>query len=235
MTSGSDDYTSSGYTGGLYPATAGYDMATGLGTPLASGYRAPGVASTFYPGLSALMCYVYATRNVSPSVTRLSPNAGPVKGGNTITVTGKGFLPIRGADIAEIGSRKVAATCGTATTCRIRMPAHSSGTAAIRIDVEDLATSKATSHSRYQYAPAPSLSALSPGHGTARGGTRVTIRGHNFIGRLVVHFGKKLARIVSHSSTKIIVVAPAGKGSVTVTVAAAGGTSAATSKARYRY
>ncbi len=235
VTSGSDDYTSSGYTGGLYPATAGYDMATGLGTPLASGYRALGVASTFYPGLSALMCYVYATRNVSPSVTRLSPNAGPVKGGNTITVTGKGFLPIRGADIAEVGSKAVAATCSTATTCRIKMPAHSSGTAAIRIAVEDLATSKATSHSRYQYAAAPSLSALSPGHGTARGGTRVTIRGHNFIGRLVVRFGRKVARIVSHSSTKIIVVAPAGKGSVTVTVAAAGGTSAAIAKARYRY
>jgi hypothetical protein len=235
VTSGSDDYASSGYSGGLYPATAGYDMATGLGTPLASGYRARGVASTFYPGLSALMCHVYATRDVSPSVTRLSPGAGPLEGGNTITVTGKGFLPIRGADIAEVGSKTVAATCSTATTCRIKMPAHGSGTAAIRMDVEDLATSKATSHGRYQYAAAPSLTALSPGHGATRGGTRVTIRGRSFIGRLVVHFGKKVARIASHSSTKIIVVAPGGTGTVPVTVTAAGGTSAATAKCRYRY
>ncbi len=166
VTSGGDDYAPSGYTGGLYPATPGYDMATGLGTPLASGYSAPGVASTFYPGLTALMCYVYATRNVRPSITRLSPGAGPVKGGTTITVTGTGFLPIRGADIADIGSRAVAASCSTATKCTIRMPAHSAGTAAIRMDVEDLVTSKATSRSRYQYAAAPSLSALSPRHGS---------------------------------------------------------------------
>ena len=235
VTSGNDDYTASDYTGGLYPATAGYDLATGLGTPLASGYRAPGIASTFYPGLSALMCYVYATRNVTPSITRVSPRAGPLKSGTTITVTGKGFLPIRGADVAEIGATTVAASCSTPTTCRITMPAHGAGTAAIRIDVEDLATSKATSHSRYQYAAAPILSALSPRHGRARGGARVTVRGHNFVGRLVVRFGGKVARIVSNSSTKIIVVAPAGRGTVTVTVSAAGGSSAATSNCRYRY
>jgi subtilase family serine protease len=235
VTSGTDDYAPSGYTGGLYPATVGYDMATGLGTPLASGYRAPGVASNFYPGLSALMCYFYATRNVTPSITRLSPRAGPLKGGTTVTVTGKGFLPIRGADIAEVGSRAVAASCSSATKCTIRMPAHSAGTAAIRIDVEDLVTSKATSHSRYRYAAVPSVSSLSPSHGRSRGGTRVTVRGYNFDGRLVVHFGKKIARIASDSSAKIIVVAPAGDGIVTVTVAAAGGTSAATASCRYRY
>jgi subtilase family serine protease len=235
VTSGNDDYISSGYTGDLYPATAGYDMATGLGTPLASGYRAPGIASTFYPGLTALMCYAYASRNVTPSVSRVSPRIGPLKGGTTITVTGKGFLPIRGADIAEIGATTVAASCSTATTCRIRMPAHSAGTAAIRIDVEDLATSKATSHSRYQYAAAPSVSAVSPNHGVARGGARVTVRGHNFLGRLVVHFAGKVARIVSSSLTKMIVVAPAGRGTVTVTVSAAGGSSAVTSNCRYRY
>ena len=33
VTSGTNDYTPDGYTGGLYPAGAGYDMATGLGTP----------------------------------------------------------------------------------------------------------------------------------------------------------------------------------------------------------
>jgi len=235
VTSGTDDDASSGYTGGLYPATTGYDMATGLGTPLASGYRAPGIASTFYPGLTALICYVYATRNITPSITRVSPRAGALAGGTTITVTGKGFLPIRGADIAEVGSTTVAASCSTATKCRIRMPAHRAGTAAIRIDVEDLATSKATSRSRYQYAAVPTLSALSPSHGKPRGGTRVTVRGRNFIGLLVVRFGKKTARIVSDSSTKIIVAAPAGRGTVTVTVTAAGGTSAATANCRYRY
>ena len=33
ITSGNNDYTPSGYTGGLYPAGTGYDMASGLGSP----------------------------------------------------------------------------------------------------------------------------------------------------------------------------------------------------------
>ncbi len=36
VASGTNDYSASGYTGGLYPAVTGYDMATGLGTPLAA-------------------------------------------------------------------------------------------------------------------------------------------------------------------------------------------------------
>jgi subtilase family serine protease len=36
ITSGNTDYTPSGYTGNLYPATGGYDLATGLGTPKAA-------------------------------------------------------------------------------------------------------------------------------------------------------------------------------------------------------
>jgi subtilase family serine protease len=40
ITSGNNDYTPSGYTGGLYPAGTGYDMASGLGTPIASGLTA---------------------------------------------------------------------------------------------------------------------------------------------------------------------------------------------------
>ncbi|HEY1651734.1 MAG TPA: fibronectin type III domain-containing protein [Acidimicrobiales bacterium] len=42
VTSGNNDYTPSGYTGGLYPATSGYDMASGLGTPTAALFS-PGV------------------------------------------------------------------------------------------------------------------------------------------------------------------------------------------------
>jgi hypothetical protein len=37
VTSGNNDYTPSGYTGGRYPATRGYDMASGLGAPMVSG------------------------------------------------------------------------------------------------------------------------------------------------------------------------------------------------------
>ncbi len=48
VTSGTNDYTPSGYAGGLYPATSGYDMASGLGTPTATLFS-PGVLCPFSP------------------------------------------------------------------------------------------------------------------------------------------------------------------------------------------
>ena len=62
-------------------------MASGLGTPVASGYSATG-PSTFYPGLTALMCFVYGTKNTTASISRVAPDAGPLKGGTTVTITG---------------------------------------------------------------------------------------------------------------------------------------------------
>jgi len=55
VTTGTNDWTPSGYTGGDYKATAGYNMATGLGTPKYAGLLShlcgtrPSVAGTFNP------------------------------------------------------------------------------------------------------------------------------------------------------------------------------------------
>jgi subtilase family serine protease len=243
ITSGNNDYLPTGYFGGLYPATRGYDMASGLGTPRASGYdlatsdRATGDPSTFYPGLSALMCFFYGAKSATTaSITKIMPAGGPLKGGNTVTITGTGFLPISGADEARIGSTVVRASCRNSTTCRVRMPGHGTGTVKIQITVEDgLEVTPATSKARYEYAPPAQISSLSPRSGPARGGTRVTIRGRHFVGTVVVHFGRRTARIVSRSATMLVVVAPRGSGTVTVTVSAAGGTSAPNPASRYRY
>ena len=73
ITSGNNDYTPSGYTGGLYPATTGYDMASGLGSPLVPGVGSGGSVSMFYPGLAAAMCQWYATKLTTTKVTAISP------------------------------------------------------------------------------------------------------------------------------------------------------------------
>jgi len=235
VTSGDNDFTPDGYTGGLYPATKGYDMASGLGTPVASGYSATG-PSTWYPGLTALMCAAYATKNTTASISKITPGAGPLKGGTTVTITGKGFLPIAGADEAAVGKKIISAACSSSTKCTIKVPREGAGTVNIQVAVEDgLEVSKLTTHDRYQYAAAAHITSLSPRSGSARGGTRVTIHGSNFVGTLTVHFGSRTARIVSHSATKLVVVAPRGSGTVTVKVSAAGGTSSPNPASRYRY
>jgi subtilase family serine protease len=227
VTSGTNAYAPSGYAGKLYPATKGYDLASGLGTPLLSGINR-GRGSTFYPGLAALMCLVYGQNVTSASVTGVSPRFGPLDGKQTVTVTGSGFLPIAGADFAEMGTTNVAATCTSTTQCTFVSPKGATGTVDVRIDTEDLGPSKTVAADRYQYVRAPGISSLSPDSGPPHGGNAVTIRGSAFYGTVTIHFGKKLGTHVHiKSPRRLTVIVPRGSGTVKVTVTAAGGTSAA--------
>ena len=61
--SGTNDYTPSGDYSGDYSAGPGFDLASGLGTPVVPGYRG-GRPSTYNPGLTALMCRQLATRHL---------------------------------------------------------------------------------------------------------------------------------------------------------------------------
>jgi subtilase family serine protease len=240
VTKGNNDYTPSGYTGGLYPATVGYDMTTGLGTPLVTGYTSSGAASMFYPGLAALMCYVYGTKLRTDAITGLSPNAGAANKTQKVTVTGKGFLPIAGADLAQVTStsgkvlKVVSASCSSTTKCTVSMPALSARTVDIQISAEDLALSKVTSASRFTYAKAPTVTSLSPAKDKA--GRTITIHGTNFVHVTAVRFGSKRGtKVRVISSTEITVTVPKGSGTVNVTVTAAGGTTKVTKACHFRY
>ena len=226
VTVGNNDYTPTGYNGGLYPATKGFDMATGLGVPLVSGEDGSGHTSAFYPGLAALMCQYYATKLTTTSVTAITPDAGPAGHAKLVTVHGTGFLPIAGADKVVIGSIVAPATCKSSTACTVTLPALSARTINVTMVTEDLAPTKVTAKDRFHYLNPPHVSALSPGKGTHKGGTTVTITGANFANVNSVRFGAKAAtHLKVISATKLTVVAPAGTGTVTVTITTAGGTS----------
>jgi hypothetical protein len=236
VTSGGNDYTPSGYTGGLYPATRGYDLASGLGTPLLAGFNGSGGTSMFYPGLAALMCWQYGTKLATTSVTRISPDQGPSAKSTTITITGSGFLPVAGADMAYIGSRQFPATCTSTTRCTVKLPPMRPGTVSIQISAEDFTLSSADTASHYRYVAAPTIKSLSPASGKRRGGNTITIRGTNFIGVTAVHFGaKRAAKIRIVSASEILATVPPGAGTVSVTVTAVGGTSPASRTSHYRY
>lgn len=83
ITTGNNDYTPSGLTSGLYKATPGYDMASGLGAPLVTSPSG---------GLATSLCSALgATR---PGVDSLSPATGPKKGGTKVTIAGYGFTDV---------------------------------------------------------------------------------------------------------------------------------------------
>jgi subtilase family serine protease len=154
ITSGNNDDTDSGYTGGLYPATRGYDMASGLGSPMTSGLS-KNIWYVYLAGLSQVLCHDSATRLKTVKVTSVSPSSGPGAKRTKVTVRGSGFLPISTADEAQIlwGSKvlaTVAASCST-TKCTLTVPAESARTVDIRIFADSLWASARTVHDHYRY------------------------------------------------------------------------------------
>ena len=82
ITEGNNDVY--GLDGGrMFPATTGYDLASGLGSP-----RLTGPAGS--AGLAYYLCS-YAAQASRPAVTGLSPSSGTTAGGESVTVTGSGF------------------------------------------------------------------------------------------------------------------------------------------------
>lgn len=152
--SGNNDYTNSGYTGGLYPATKGYDMASGLGTPMASG-NVNHTWFVFLSGLTQVLCHQSATRLKSVAISRLSPSSGQAGKKIKVTVFGRGFLPTKFADQAWIMSgnkvlAKLYAIC-TTTKCHFTMPKESARTVEIKIYASSLWHSRGTRADRFTF------------------------------------------------------------------------------------
>ncbi len=233
ITSGNNDYTPSGYADGLYPATTGYDLASGLGAPIVGGVGSTGGASTYFPGYTALMCRQLATALTTDRVAAVSPATGVAGETAQVTIDGTGFLPIAGADRVGVYSgatllATLTPSC-TTTACTVTLPAESPGTVDLRVSVEDGAYTSAVPADRFTYAAGvPRISSISPAKGTAGGGTKVTIHGSNFVDVKSVTFGGKAGtKVVVTSTTSLTVTTPKGtKGAtVKVVVTAAGGAS----------
>ena len=84
--------------------------------------------------------------------------------------------------------------------------------------------------------PPPTVTSLRPGSGTTRGGTIVIVHGTHLNGAIRVLFGTRVGtHLTVVNADAIRVTTPAGTGIVNVRVSTGGGTSAVTSKDRFRY
>jgi len=160
ITTGNNDYTPSGYSGGLYPATVGYSMAGGLGSPILAR------SGNFYPGLAAQLCWAYRTKLVTVSITGVSPQHGPSTSSTSVTVTGSGFLPIAGADALKVGATWVTASCATTTSCTATLPPTKPGTDNLLMLVEDMTFSPLAATDQFTFlGPDPTATISSPANG----------------------------------------------------------------------
>jgi len=170
----------------------------------------------------------------APTVTKISPAAGPTAGGTKVKISGKNLAKttsvIFGAAVAATITRN------TATQIVAVSPPGLAGTVDVTV-VTAGGTSAASAADQFAYVEAPTVTGVDPSVGPLKGGTQVTITGTNLIGATKVFFGKKaIFKFASKTDTQIVLTSPPGKaGTVDIRVVTAGGTSAVTSNDKFTY
>ncbi len=165
-----------------------------------------------------------------PSVTSISPAAGPEAGGTTVTILGTGFSTATEVDFN--GSALSSFTINSDTSISATSPDLGiTGTVGVTV----LTAGGTSPADTFTYDATPSVTGVSPAWGSANGAT-VTITGTDLEDAGAVYFGSNLGTITSYSPGQLQAVAPAGSpGMVHVTVVTPGGTSATSSADGFTY
>ncbi|MFE7745986.1 beta strand repeat-containing protein [Nocardia sp. NPDC057455] len=156
---------------------------------------------------------------MAPTITSLSPTAGPTTGNNNVTITGTGFT-----FVTTVRFGTVATTFTVDSTTQITAIAPpGAGTVPVTVITSPGGTSNGVP---YTYAGVPSLAGVSPSQGPTSGGNTVTLTGTNLTATTAVTFGATPASSFTvNSATQITAVAPPGTGTVQITATTPGGTS----------
>ena len=184
-------------------------------------------------GTSATTAADQFTYVAAPTVTKISPVAGSVSGGTSVTITGANLA---GATAVMFG--KIDAASFNISPAGQIVATSPAGTAAGSVDVTVVTaggTSKVSAADKFTYVAIPAVAKLTPAAGPMAGGTLVTITGTGLAGGSVF-FGKQQAKLKSVTATRIVAISPAGAaGTVAVTVTTTGGTSALVAADRFTY
>jgi hypothetical protein len=93
-----------------------------------------------------------AVYKFAPVVTAVSPNAGPIAGGTSVTVTGAGFAPGTTGSKFSFGTTKATAvTCASSTECTMLAPAHAAGTVEVTAIVNKISSAKQPPGDNFTY------------------------------------------------------------------------------------
>lgn len=152
----------------------------------------------------------------NPTLATVSPNAGPLAGGQAFTLSGSGYQT--GATVTVGGTAATSIVVVSGATITAVTPVGAAGPA--DVVVTNLDATSVTLTGGYTYANVPTVSSVTPNTGDVLGGTAVTIAGTNFATGATVRFGSTTATgVVVTSAAQITAVVPAGAaGAVTVTV-----------------
>ncbi|MFT4252288.1 MAG: IPT/TIG domain-containing protein, partial [Caulobacter sp.] len=187
-------------------------------------------------GTSAASTSDQFTYVAPPTVTAVSPSAGPTGGTTTVIITGTNLLNATAVTFG--GTAATGYTVNGATQITATAPAGSAGTVDVRVTTVG-GTSATSSADYYTYVAAPTINAVSPTAGPTGGGTTVVISGSGFSAAPTtgaVKFGASSATYTINSNTQITATSPANSaGTYDVTVTTPGGTSATSSNDQFTY
>ncbi|MCI0341961.1 MAG: IPT/TIG domain-containing protein [Planctomycetales bacterium] len=203
--------------GGLAATTITVVNATTITCQTPSGAMGPTtVVVTNVDAQQATLAGGYTFQGAAPTLSSVSPNAGPTAGGTLVTLTGTNFAA--GATVTFGGTQATSVTVASTTQITCVTPAGSIGPASVVVRNVDLQAAALPAGFTFQ-GPVPTLSTVSPNSGPLGGGTLVTLAGTNFAAGATVTFGGALATGVTVvSTTSITCTTPSGGGPVTVVV-----------------
>jgi len=126
-----------------------------------------------------------------PHITSISPAAGSVAGGSSITITGTNLT--RASVVRFNVTQATIVGTPTATSVSATLPAaNGSATGPVNVNVTTWLTSDttdATGSNAFNYGSGPTLTSISPVSGAISGGTLVTLKGANLANATSVTFG----------------------------------------------
>jgi hypothetical protein len=168
----------------------------------------------------------------TPTVTGISPTAGPIAGKTSVIIRGAGFT---GATKVLFGTTAASFRLNSPTQITAVSPAGTAGTVDVKV-ITPGGTSATSIADRFTYwIVLPSITKIDPPSGPVTGETTVTIRGSGFTGASQVKFGTVASSFTVDSDTQIRAFSPGGSGTVDVTVTGPNGTSATNSADRFTY
>jgi hypothetical protein len=189
-----------------------------------------------HQGTASPSCHAIFTYQAAPVVTGISPDAGPISGGNTVRIGGSGF--IEASSVVFGGTPALSYTVNIdGNVITATAPAHTAGTYHVTVGTSS-GTSSASLADQYTFAAVPAITGISPAFGPTSGGTAVTINGTAFSGASSIRFGSMSSPSfsVSGDGTSVTAVSPAHTaGTVDVTVVTPGGSSAPVAGDRFTY
>ena len=156
--------------------------------------------------------FTFALAILTPSITTVTPNSGPIDGGTRVTIVGEAFQqPVQvlfGAAEAQVISINFNQIIAMSPAGRDTADNGSGAvTGFVSIKVTNINSNKsATLGNAFRYVPKMQITAAGPNIGPATGGTRILIDGVGFNDPVTVVTAGVAAQVIKVSGTEVIAI-----------------------------